>query len=261
MRVFLRFLTAFVLLAEGLRAATAPGDLNAVIALVRSRLGTEAVLNELKTIHYRGKYEKSDGAPTGRLAGNFESFFQKPFQQRLALSFTSGREEITALDGLESWMRIKEGADQRLTLFPKEQTKALRIVTWQTLDFFRGIERVGGTAEFLGEENADGVACWKVAFRHETNLTYTYFFDKATGRMVVAKISRRQAPYTVVEGEMREEGELIVDGIRFPRKTISTFKEPSGQTTTIIQENEKITVGETFPAALFAVPSIGSLRQ
>lgn len=250
MRVSFRLLTAFVLLTAGLRAATAPSEIDAVIARARARLGTEAALTAVKSVHFEGTYETS-GEPTEAQKGTIEMIFQRPFQHRSVITSSTGREEVTGLDGLESWMRVKEGKDQRLTLYPKEQTKTLRANTWQTLEFYRGVERIGGSVELLGEETVEGVLCSKVIFRHDATLSWTRYFDKATGRLVLTETA---------QGKTREEGELVADGVRFPKKLTSTVKNAAGKEVIVTINFNKVTVNEQFPASLFTVPTIASLR-
>ena len=251
MRAPFRLLLALVLLAAGLHAAAAPSELDAVITRARARLGTEPVLVAVTAVRFQGTYETVGDGETPQ-KGTIEMIFQKPFQHRSTITSSTGREEVTGLDGLESWMRIKEGKDQRLTLFPKEQTKTLRANTWQTLEFYRGVERIGGTVALLGEETIDGVLCAKVIFRHDTNLTWTRYFEKTTGRLVLTETA---------QGKTREEGEIVTDGIRFPKKISSTVKGASGKDVTVTIVFEKVAVNEKFPANLFTVPTISSLRQ
>jgi outer membrane lipoprotein-sorting protein len=251
MRASLRLLSAFVLLAAGLRAAAAPSEVDAVITRARSRLGSEQALATVTSVHFEGTYETS-GDPAEAQKGTIEMIFQKPFQHRSVITSSTGREEVTGLDGLESWMRVKEGKDQRLTLYPKEQTKTLRANTWQTLEFYRGVERIGGTVELMGEETVDGVLCSKVIFRHDASLAWTRYFDKATGRLVLTETA---------QGKTREEGEIVTDGVRFPKKLTSVVKNAAGKEVTVTIVFSKVTVNEKFPANLFTVPTIASLRQ
>lgn len=251
MRAPLRLLASFVLLAAGLAAAAAPGELDAVIARARARLGTDAALNAVTSVQFQGTYETASPGEEPQ-KGTIEMIFQKPFQHRSTITASSGREEVTALDGIESWMRVKEGKDQRLTLFPKEQTKTLRANTWQTLEFYRSIEKVGGSVELLGEDTVDGILCSKVIFRHDTALTWTRYFEKTTGRLVLTETA---------QGRTREEGQIVSGGIRFPQKISSMVKGSAGKDVTVTITFEKVLVNEKFPAALFTVPSVASLRQ
>ncbi|MDP2138120.1 MAG: hypothetical protein Q8J74_09720, partial [Candidatus Didemnitutus sp.] len=63
---------------------------------------------------------------------------------------------------------------------------------------------------------------------------------------------------TVTEsgGEIREEGELIVQGLRFPRKLLN--KSADGQLATITFE--RVTLNEKFPDDVFAVPTLRLVR-
>jgi outer membrane lipoprotein-sorting protein len=251
MRAPSRLLLAFVLLATGLCAAPAPGELDAVLNRARARLGADAALAAVTSVHFEGTYETSgEGAEPQK--GTIDMIFQKPFQHRSVITSSTGHEEVTALDGFESWTRVKDGKDQRLTLFPKEQTKTLRANTWQTLEFYRGIEKIGGTVELLGEETVEGVLCSKVAFRHDANLVWTRYFEKTTGRLVLTETA---------QGKTREEGQIVSDGIRFPKKISSVVKGNSGKDVTVTITFEKVTLNEKFPAGLFTVPTISSLRQ
>jgi outer membrane lipoprotein-sorting protein len=251
MHASFRLLWVLVLLAAGARAASAPAAVDAVISRARARLGPEAALTAVTSIRFQGTYETSGDGETPQ-KGTIEMIFQKPLQHRSVINSSTGREEVTALDGLESWMRVKDGKEQRLTLFPKEQTKTLRANTWQTLEFYRGVERVGGSVELLGDETVGGVLCSKVIFRHDTNLSWTRYFDKATGRLMLTETA---------QGKTREEGEIVSDGICFPQKITSTVKGSSGKEVTVTIVFEKVTVNEKFPASLFTVPTLASLRQ
>ena len=215
------------------------------------RSGAEEALTAVKSVHFEGTYETSGEAADSQ-KGTIEMIFQKPFQHRSIIVSSTGREEVTGLDGLESWMRVKEGKDQRLTLYPKEQTKTLRANTWQALEFYRGVDRIGGTVELVGEETVDGVLCSKVIFRHDATLTWTRYFDKATGRLVLTETA---------QGKTREEGEIIADGVRSPKKLISTVKNAAGKDVTVTITFNKVTVNEPFAANLFTVPTMASLRQ
>ena len=125
------------------------------------------------------------------------------------------------------------------------QVKHLRANTWENLAFYRGIEKRGGRVEFQGEEVVEGQPCVKLAFIHADNIVFIRYFQSSTGRLIK----------TVTEsgGEIREEGEMLVNGVRFPLKLIN--KDRSGQVTIITFSSIK--VNEPLPAAEFAVPAIG----
>ena len=55
---------------------------------------------------------------------------------------------------------------------------------------------------------------------------------------------------------LREQGELIAAGLRFPKSLVTTAKNPAGKVQTVTVTVEKITVNEVFPVSFFAVPII-----
>ena len=118
--------------------------------------------------------------------------------------------------------------------------------------FFRGLETRGGRIEDQGPVTIDGVACQKVAFVHAENIIFYRYFDLATGRLTLTE--------TEAGGTLREQGELIAAGLRFPKSLVTTAKNPAGKVQTVTITVEKITVNEVFPASFFAVP-IRSLRE
>ncbi len=221
-----------------------------IIAKARAYLGTEAALKAVKSIHYLGALTAADPADKTQVA--IEIIFQAPFRQRITA--TSGKGvEITALDNYDAWQRTQEPKDPArwsLQLLGKDQIKRLRANTWQNLAFFRGIEREGGKVVDQGAVTLDGVACRKIAFMHSDAIVFTRYFDQATGRLVLTE--------TESGGSIREQGEIMVNGVRFPKTITNTSKLPDGGTQQINITFSKITLNETFPDSLFAIPSLST---
>lgn len=241
-----RFATVAALLLAPL-AATVMAAEPMIIAKARARLASDAVLDAVTSIHYLGTMVSADPQdPTRQLQQKIEIFLQKPDQQRIVI--TSDRAvEVSALDGYDAWRRltdIKDAANWQQSQMSADQIKQLRADVWQNLAFFRGIERVGGTVEDQGPATIDGIACRKLAFIHSPGLVYYRYFNEATGELV----------YTGDENSnIREEGQMIAGGIRFPKTLLMTQKS-GGRTETRTITFEKITVNEPLPASLFAVP-------
>jgi outer membrane lipoprotein-sorting protein len=226
-----------------------------IIARARSFVGTEEALAGVTSVQYVGTLETTDPAdPAKKSRAKIEIVFQKPEQQRIAAT-SEKMVEVTALDGYEGWQRVEDPKDVtkwRQVLLTKEQIKRLRANTWENLAYFRGIERVGGRLEDQGTATIDGVTCQKIAFIHQPNIVFIRYFDVATGRLVFTE--------TEAGGTIREQGEMIVQGIRFPRSIVTTSKDPKGQVVTVTITFEKITLNESFPAKVFAVPALGRAR-
>jgi hypothetical protein len=239
---------AFLLAGWAARAAEP-----AIIAKARAFVGAESALNALKSVHYTGSVVTANPAdPSKQTRAALEIIFQKPAQQRITMTSDTVI-EMTALDGYDGWQRfqdVKDNTKWRQTLLGTDQIKRLRANAWENLSYFRGIERVGGSIEDQGTKTIDGVTCQKIAFIHAPQIIFYRYFDVATGRLVLTE--------TESGGTIREEGEIVVNGIRFPRSIVNTTKNAKGETQTATITFEKIAINETFPATLFAVPSLSA---
>ena len=223
------------------------------ITRARAWVGSESALTAINSVRFVGTVEtmqkipaKNDPAKleeiTIRLA--IDIIFQKPYRQRIILRSDKGT-ETTVLDEYDGWIRRAETGKEnqaQINLLETAQIKRLRANTWEELSFYRGIEARGGRVEYKGEADIDGKSCFVLTFTHADNISFTRYFDKSTGRIIK----------TVTEnnGEIREEGEIQVNGIRFPKTLIN--KAPDGQIATI--NFESIKVNEPLPAAEFAMP-------
>jgi hypothetical protein len=252
----LRFFTAALFAA--VLATRASADADAVIAKARAYLGPDATLEAITSIHYVGTLageetgKDKDGKET-RLPfkATIDLVFQKPYYQRVTLVSYKGT-ETTGLDDYEAWRRLdgaKDPTQWKLMLLDKDQVRSQRVNTWENLAFFRGIERRGGHVDDLGPATIDGHACEKLAFVHEPGLTFFRYFDAATGQLILTE--------TKNGSQTREQGEMIVNGVRFPKSLVSITKDPvTGRENTLSITLEKITLNENFPESVFAVPMV-----
>jgi hypothetical protein len=233
-----------VLVAAALFATALPATAQTAdqwIARARARLGSESALQGMTSIRFTGTIEV-DGAN----ARSMDIIFQKPLQQRITLT---GPElvEIIALDDYDGWQKRinpKNPTQWQLTLLDAPQIKRLRAQAWDNLNFLRNIDRLRGTVKAAGEEKVDGLDCVKLVFTYYENIVLTRYYDKATARLVKTE--------TETGVEIREEGEMFAQGIRFPRKVSNRDKTGKVVTMTF----EKIVLNETYPASEFAVPAL-----
>ncbi len=238
--------------AAALLSIALPAAEPAIIAKARAYVGPEAALNGVNSVHYVGTLITADPADASKQTrAAMEIIFQRPERQRIMA--TSDRLiEVTALDGYEGWQRMQDPADPtkwRQTLLGTAQIKRLRANTWENLSYYRGIERIRGSVEDQGAVTIQGVACQKIAFIHAPDIVFYRYFEVATGRLVFTE--------TEAGGTIREEGEMMVNGIRFPRSIITATKNAKGEMVTVTINFEKITVNEVFPPKQFAVPGVG----
>jgi outer membrane lipoprotein-sorting protein len=223
----------------------------AIIAKARAYLGSEAAINSVKSIHFVGKLAIIDTAasqPSETAA--VEIYFQLPDQQRIQAT-TSKNIEVTAVDGYDAWQRQTDATDSKkwqMKILGADQIKRLRANTWESLGFYRAVERHGGRVEDQGSVTLDGVACQKIAFIYAPNIIFYRNIEVATGRL--------HSTETESGTTIREQGEMVVSGIKFPKSIVTVTPAGAGRTQTITLTFDKITVNETLPAKLFAVPAL-----
>ncbi len=241
-----RILAIVCSIAIGCKASASAAE-PAMIAKARARLAPDAVLDAVRSIHYSGILVGADPAePSKQLQQTIEIFLRKPAQQRIVLT-SSTSIEVSALDDYEAWRRTIDAhnpARWQQVQLSAEQVKQLRADVWQNLAFFRGIESMRGRVEDEGPAVIEGIPCEKIAFYHSESLVYLRYFNETTGQLV----------YTgTPENNVREEGEIIADGIRFP-KTLVISQTVEGRSVVRWLTFEKITVNEDLPDTLFSVP-------
>jgi outer membrane lipoprotein-sorting protein len=244
-----RFAISVVALAfSGLLQAAEPP----IIAKARAYLGSESALNSVKSLQFNGTVTTIDtAAPDKPTTATIEITVQKPDKQRVVASTSKGT-ETTAVDGYEGWQRYQETANPkniRLIALKPEAVRRLRAQAFENLSFFRGLERQGGRIEDQGTATIDGITCQKVAFIHAPNIVFVRYFDVATGRLIRTD--------TEDGGMSREEGEQVLAGVRFPKSMKMTVKMAKGATQIVSITFESIKVNETFPDAVFRMPSPG----
>ena len=230
---------------------TAMADVAATIAKVRAHLGGEAALNGVNSVRFTGKLTLT-GVPNSEAPADIEIIFQRPNHQRI-LASSPARIETTALDDYEAWQRVADPAnpaDWSLTLLPVDQVKRLRANTWESLNFFKNIEAKGGSARDEGYTQIDGRRAHKITFVHDRAIAFTRYFDVLTGKLLLTEAEGG--------GTIREEGEIIVNGVTFPRRVITTNRLPDGSERSVIVTFDKVEVNLTFPASTFAMPALGS---
>lgn len=230
-------------------AVVAQASEPAIIAKARAFVGTETALADFKSVRFTGFLIAADPAdPAKEVRTPVEIIFQKPDQQRITA--TGAKEiETTGLDGYEGWQRRDypdNPAGWKQFLLGVEQIKRLRANTWENLSFFRGIELQGGKVEDKGTQKVGEILCQKIAFIHTPTVVFYRYFDVATGRLVLTE--------TESGGTIREEGEMVVSGIRFPKSIVTVTELPNGTAQTVTVAFEKVDVNQEFPGSTFRVP-------
>jgi outer membrane lipoprotein-sorting protein len=231
--------------------ASAFGAEPAIIAKARAYLGPEAALNGVKSVHYVGTKEVPNaGDPTKPTLVSIDLIFQAPANQR-TVQASDTVIETTALCDFYSWHRTQDAKNPTrwsLKFLPQNQVSRQAAIVWENLAFFRGLERAGGQTLDQGRVALNGVACRKVSFVHDANVVFIRYFDEATGRLLLTE--------TEDGGTTREQGELMVSGIRFPKRILNTVKGPGGKEQVLTITFDQITVNEDFPRSTFVAPTL-----
>ena len=254
--------------ALGLRGAELP-----IVAKARAFLGSESVLNCVQSIHYVGTLVTTDPKDEKKQTrAAIEIIVVKPDRYRVTIT-SDTTIETTALDGYDAWSRVASVSDRskwQQTLQGGDGVKRLRANTRENILFFRGAESEGGAIEDLGPTTVNGVRCQKVAFVYSREATGFKYFDAANGRQIYASpnvvftryfdSATGRLVHTETEGgvSIDEQGDIVVNGLRFPKSIITVTKNQAGQTQTVTITFDKITLNEKFPDGYFSVPLLKS---
>jgi outer membrane lipoprotein-sorting protein len=241
----LRFAVVATVAVTAVVAAEPP-----IIAKARAYVGSEAALNAIKSLQFTGTVVTTDPADPGKESrAGIEIIVQKPDQQRVVATSEKAI-ETTAVDGYEAWQRLQDPANprnQRLTVLKPDAVRRLRAQVWENLYFYRGYQESGGRIEDRGTTTLDGVTCQKIAFIHPPNVVFVRYFDTATGRLIQTD--------TDDGGTTREEGERVINGVKFPTAMKMTIRTAKGQMQNVTITLSELKVNETFPPAAFRMPS------
>lgn len=236
-----RFAFLALLLVAPLLQANPSTSTEEIVAKARAFLGGDAALKEITSISYVGEFETAEGD-----TGTIRIIFQKPLQQRVEI-VRGDLGEVTALNDFDGWRKTYDVTDEKrwsMTLLESAKIRELQANTWENLHFFNGIERRRGWIENEGVAEVDDRAAAKLVFNHPGGIKFTRFFDQETGRLLMTK--------TDEGSEIREAGEIRVDGVLFP-ETITMSKD--GEVLNEIRFRE-IKINEEFENGLFDVPSL-----
>lgn len=180
------------------------------IAQARQFLGGDAALDRVQTLVYRGTFETAD-----KVTGQITITLKKPASQRLEIISDDTR-RVTAVNDFEGWERVSRVSNPEewsMVLIDFNEFRRMRANSWENLFFFNGIERMRGTLVDRGIVQFDGREAHQLVFQYDRDLTYSRYFDPVTGQLYATVNDRGQ--------DIREVGEMIVDGIRFPAEIIS----------------------------------------
>lgn len=216
-------------------------DTEEVITKAREYLGGDQAIERIESIKYTGTYESTDGA-----SGELSIIFKKPMLQRIEVS-RGEFSEVSVLNELDGWRKVFDPENQgrwSIHFLEPARIRELQANTWENLNFFRNIEKRRGRIENEGVVELEGEQVVKLVFWHPREISFTRYFDPETGRLIMTE--------THDGAEIREYGEVIVDGVLFPERIV--MKRPDNLVNEI--RFTEITVNDKVDDSLFAVPSM-----
>lgn len=232
--------TAFAV--EDTKKVSEDAIIDATIELARSYLGGSEKLDAIKSLHYKGTMLYSDGN-----SGVADIVFKKPSFQRFTADINTYR-ETSGLDDTEAWHFVENlanPADKTLRLYGVEEILNMQASVWEYLNFYKRPEGRGQDVVYEGRQHFGNIECVVLTYDHGDGIWFRRFFEVTSGRLMQT-LSNRGALFI-------EEGEIIVDGIRFPKKLTTRFLNLR-DASSIEMVYSKIEVNKAFDNSIFKLP-------
>ena len=217
----------------------------AILAKARKRLGNEAKLNEVQSLRFRGTITTVKGDSNA-----IEIVFKKPYKQRQVFIGDRVVREI-GLNDYEAWTKVYDKrTPSRYKLIPHstDGLKRIRASTFENLYFFFPYSNRWRKVEYLDQDVYGDLKVHRIKVSYG-KIYYLRHIEDRTGRIVLTEVETGER---IVEG-----GEMIADGIRFPR-TLTTFR--NGNEVHRIAFDE-IQVNPVVDDSLFTLPPLPGLKQ
>lgn len=216
--------------------------IDTTIELARKYLGGSEKLDAIKSIHYKGTMMYSDGN-----AGVADIIFRKPSFQRFEAT-VGGYKETSGLDDTEAWHLLEQLGDEdarSLSLYGVEEILNMKASVWEYLNFYKRPVGRGKKVTYEGREYLGQTECVVLTYDHSDGIWFRRYFDVTSGR-VMQTLSSKGALFI-------EEGEMFVDGIRFPKKLTTRFLNVK-DAGSIEMVYSKIEINKVFDKSVFKLP-------
>ncbi len=227
-------------------------EVSAVLQLARSKLGTEESLRRVQTLRYSGVFENY----VEKTQGTFIIYLKSKYKQRTEFQ-ADGILRTTATDGFEGWTRVTklpqvdagtkpeaaQKLEEKVVPLSASELKRLQYNAYDNLNFFSDLADIRGKVVLLGRVVQDGFLCYQVKFQFDDEIAVDRFFDTEDGSLVATK--------TLNNVFIRETGEQMISGIRFPRR-VDAYRD--GFLLNRMTYTE-IAVNEDIPDFIFSFPT------
>lgn len=222
--IFLRILIGAIF--GGIVICPSPGDTSgasdewslmkatSIVRKARRWIGPDNRIDAIQTLRYSGEIiQYEDG---GSRKGSFSMSFRKPDSQLVVITFPDV-ETITGFNGYEGFNKIVSRTESgsfetEVQSMTSHEVRQFRATTLENLYFFRPFPPEEGNPLYAGIRMDGGYETEILIYNHPGGFTFSRQIDKATGRLI-----RTINPSGI---ETIEEGETLIDGLRFPTRII-----------------------------------------
>ena len=215
-----------------------------VIEKARATIGADAVLNDLVTLQMRGRIEPGESKLS---SAKVSITARKPCSQRLEVT-VDDLLETTILEGDSGCIirsNLSEGArGSQFRMMTEKEVQRVAFNTRQLFGFYEADSKNGEIVIYNGIEQRRGLRCHKLLYSYPNDITTTRYFA-VNDHKLVSMVTDKGV-------ESVEIGELIVNGIKFPRR-IEYYQKNRRLHTLILNEVE---VNKPLRKGVFMIPDI-----
>ncbi len=237
-----RFCIAFSLAAASMLPAQTP-TAGSIIQRARTMVGPEPALGDIVTLRIEGRVQPQDSK---LMPAKVVLTARKPCSQRLEI-YVDDIVETTILHGGEAVViraHEKEGLGQMRPLSQAER-ECLEHSTRNLFNFYTPDNKHGENASYAGIAKHRGQICDVIVYNRPGRTKTLRYFSRKEAKLVatIQEVSGEQV-------EVVEDGDLYVDGIRFPRAQLYfQDKQPLHR-----MEVDKVLVNSVLEEGIFDIP-------
>jgi hypothetical protein len=238
----IRLCIFFGLVAASILTAQTPTAGN-IIKRARLVIGTEPALKDVVTLSIEGRIYPHNSK---QIPARVVLTARKPCSQRLEVHMDE-IVETTLLHGGEAVLirtHKKEGISRMRTLSETER-RCIEQSTRRLFNFYQPDKKNGERATYEGIARHRGEVCDVITYTCPAKIKTLRYFSRKEAKLVatIREVSGEQV-------EIVEEGDLYVDGVRFPQAQLYF----QGRQPLHRMEVSKVTVNEALEDGIFAFP-------
>ncbi|CAI8342989.1 MAG: Uncharacterised protein [Opitutia bacterium UBA7350] len=240
-----RLFILILLAAVALLPAQTP-TAGSVIERARQALGSESALVDMVTLRIEGQVKPNDSK---LMPARIVLTARKPCSQRLEI-YVDDMLETTILHGGQAIMirsHTKEKSMGNMRKLSEKERKCMEQSTRNLFNFYNPDYGKGELATYEGIARHRGEICDVITYTSPADIKTLRYFSRKEARLVatIREVSGEQI-------EIVEEGELFVDGVRFPQAQLYF----QGRQALHRLEVTKVTINEALEDGIFDIPEL-----